>query len=256
MNVKCPNCRFKFDIGIHSNECKENECICPRCGKLISINQLKEVQLTADKDVQTPADAIPQGSEVELFFEAKRLIDEGSYEKALGYVSKLLEISPNEILYLNLKELIDKTDEEKRKSKERVEQMYSSAIHHIETNELELAETLINELQEISPNEPFHEELKTKLSAARQLIAQEEELERLKKEARKQEKVSQQEASSLQDDCLTCDADSNQEQPAPLDELEKRQQEETESRAFTIALVCTAIIIVIIIIIVVMATNN
>ena len=149
MNVKCPNCRFKFDIGIHSNECKENECICPRCGKLISINQLKEVQLTADKDVQTPADAIPQGSEVELFFEAKRLIDEGSYEKALGYVSKLLEISPNEILYLNLKELIDKTDEEKRKSKERVEQMYSSAIHHIETNELELAESLINELQEI-----------------------------------------------------------------------------------------------------------
>lgn len=175
MNVKCPNCRFKFDV--NQTDTNEHSCICPRCGKSVSV-----MEHTMTNDIENASFDEPQGSEAELFFTAKALVDEGRYQEARTYITKLLEISPDEVLYLGFKNELDIIDEERQY----VEQQYSTAVSYIDSGHLELAETIVDELLQINPLEPLYQELSTKLYEKKLQKAQQVELERLKKEARRQ----------------------------------------------------------------------
>lgn len=53
MNIKCPKCRFKFDIDVAANDSNKVPCICPRCGTDFVADSPKESSsLTEEKDIK------------------------------------------------------------------------------------------------------------------------------------------------------------------------------------------------------------
>ena len=129
----------------------------------------------------------PQSSEAELYFTAKELMDKERYQEARPYVTKLLEISPDEALYRGLKEELDIIDENKRY----IEQKYNEAVDYINNDQPELAEPIVEELLEANPYEPRYRNLKARLKEKKRQMTQQAELERLKEEARQREKAKQ-----------------------------------------------------------------
>ena len=114
-------------------------------------------------------------------------MDKERYQDARPYVTKLLEISPDEALYRGLKEELDIIDENKRY----IEQKYDEAVDHINNDQPELAEPIVEELLEANPYEPRYRNLKAQLKEKKRQMTQQAELERLKKEARQREKAKQ-----------------------------------------------------------------
>ena len=71
MNVKCPNCRFKFDIEVKINDNNEVSCICPRCGNDFAVEPHTEITTSLEdkkKDASTsttPPQEQPQTQQAE-----------------------------------------------------------------------------------------------------------------------------------------------------------------------------------------------
>ena len=70
MNVKCPNCRYKFDIEVKVNENNEVSCICPRCGNDFAVKPSVEITTTAEDKkatatATTPPQELPQTQQTE-----------------------------------------------------------------------------------------------------------------------------------------------------------------------------------------------
>lgn len=177
MNVKCPNCRFKFDV--LSIDINKQSCICPRCGRHVAIEFIKPNPV-----IEYPqAKPEPHFNEADMFFAAKNFRDEGRYDEAMVYIDKLLEISPDEALYRNFKEDLNRLSEEKSI----IEQKYSDAATSLDDGRLEFADHLINELLQINPRDPLYLSLKERLEEKKRQKVQQIELERLKEEARRRE---------------------------------------------------------------------
>lgn len=61
MNVKCPKCRYKFDVDIVVNDSNEVTCICPRCGNRFEVEPPEEP--TPQSVVEEITAPVPQPQE-------------------------------------------------------------------------------------------------------------------------------------------------------------------------------------------------
>lgn len=200
MNVKCPNCRFKFDVNpADANAYIEVNCTCPRCGKSF-VAQVQEPGPKPQMEppphrepVVEPTQSQPQsqpqlqGSEVDLYYTAMKCMEDGMGYEARAYVNRLLELNPNESLYIQLKEKLDRADEEKRREEERIKTLYFSAMKCIDSAQFSQAAEYIKSLVAVSPNKPMYQNLWNRLDEAQRLEAQRQEELRQQEEARRRE---------------------------------------------------------------------
>jgi len=201
MNVKCPNCRYKFDVNpTDVNENNEVSCSCPRCGKSFATEVKGESvsmpQAEVPKaDSPTSEERVPQqsqssqveGTEIEIYYTAMKCMESGRAEDARPYVTRLLQLNPNEPLYIKFKEQLDQADEAKRREEERIKQLYFSAMKCIDNGQFDHAETHIKSLLETNPDEPMYLNLRDKLAEAKRIEAEHQKHLREQEEARKLE---------------------------------------------------------------------
>ena len=182
MNVKCPKCRFKFEVSVPS-ECTETKHSCPRCGNLFVTAvpvASTQVQSAAQEPSKLEMPQLLQGSEAELFFTAQRLMDEGRCKEAMPYIDTLLDMCPGEFLYLQFKQQLQQTLEEQQL----LEKKINDASDYIDSEQLGIAQVLVNELLQVSPNNPRYIELENRLKSKADEVAQRQKLEQLKEAAR------------------------------------------------------------------------
>ena len=180
MNVKCPNCRYKFDVNpTDVSENNEVSCSCPRCGTSFASQYIAPATEYVDNQIQQPAldknrmsqPAVTQDQEADMYFAVMKRMKTGQYEEAGDYLSKLLELKPNEPIYLNIKNQLDG-----------IKHSYLLATKYIQSGNLDQAELHVNKLLEISPNDPMYLSLKDELNEAQQ---KQEEKNRQREEANK-----------------------------------------------------------------------
>ena len=219
MNVKCPNCRFKFDVNpTDVNEQNEVNCTCPRCGKTF-VSQVLESN--AKPPVEQPANqgpvaepigpqpqvqAQPEESEVELYYAAMKCIENGQNEEAKAYVTRLLQLNPTEQLYIKFKDKLDQADELKRKEEERIKTIYFSAMKCIDSCQFDQAEIHIRNLLDINPGNTMYQNLQNRLIEARRMeelrqatLRQQEETRKREEEQRKQQELLEKARRTLKD---------------------------------------------------------
>ena len=204
MNVKCPNCRFKFEV----NPNNELNCTCPRCGKsfvalaLEPVPASPPVQAANREPVAGPAQpqSQPKVSEVDLYYSAMRCMEQDLIDKARAYVTQLLQMNPNEPLYIQLKESLDQADEAKRSKEERIRTMYFLAMKCIDSAQFDQATEYINSLLAVSPNDPMYQNLWNRLIEKQNLEAQRQEELRRQDEARWLEEERRREETRLEDE--------------------------------------------------------
>lgn len=177
MNVKCPNCRFKFDIKqIDTNSNNEVNCTCPRCGKTFMAQNAdvaaeqphSPVQPIASSVNDMSVQSLSQESEMDLYYALMNRMEAGQHDAAGAYLAKLLELNPNEPMYLKIKEDLDK-----------IKQSYFMATKYIQSGQLNLAKLYINDLLNLAPNHPMFMNLKERL-----LQAEKEETQRQEKQSK------------------------------------------------------------------------
>ena len=162
MNVKCPNCRYKFDVNpTDVNDNNEVGCSCPRCGASFTSqyiapateyvdNQIQ--QLALDKNRISQPD-VTQDQEADMYFAVMKRMKAGQYEEAGDYLQL-----------------------------DGIKHSYLLATKYIQSGNLDQAELLVNKLLEISPNDPMYLSLKDELNEAQQ---KQEEKNRQREEANK-----------------------------------------------------------------------
>lgn len=176
MNVKCPNCRFKFDV--NPNDVIEQTCICPRCGNTFTVqntdneNGRPSDQHVAPSITERRAKAVSHESEVELYYALRNRMETGQHEEASSYLVKLLELNPDEPMYLKIKDDLDK-----------IKQSYFLATKYIQAGKLNLAKLYMNDLLQLAPNHPMYLNLKESFDQANKMEAQRQ------KELHKQETI-------------------------------------------------------------------
>lgn len=187
MNVKCPNCRFKFDVNpTDVNEQNEVNCTCPRCGKAFISQYIAPVtEHPAEAPIQQPSPsaaptspAISQEQETDLYYAVMKRMKAGQHEEAGIYLEKLLALKPNEPMYLDIKKQLDG-----------IKQSYLLANKYIRTGNWNLARLYINDLLKANPNEPMYLSLQDELFEAQRQEAQRQEAQRQEEEERKKQEA-------------------------------------------------------------------
>ena len=176
MNVKCPNCRFKFDVTPTDVDEIDVNYTCPRCGKMFTAQNADVKTEHPQSPVQPIASSVndisvqshPQESEMELYYALMNRMEAGQHDAAGAYLAKLLELNPNEPMYLKIKEDLDK-----------IKQSYFMATKYIQSGQLNLAKLYINDLLNLAPNHPMFMNLKERL-----LQAEKEETQRQEKQSK------------------------------------------------------------------------
>ena len=186
MNVKCPNCRYKFDVNpIEVDDQNEVNCTCPRCGTSFTTQYVAPAaNHPVEGPVQQPSSngdqsmpSVSGGQEADLYFAVMKRMKEGQYEEAGAYLSKLLELKPNDPIYLDVKEQLDG-----------IKQSYLLATRFIQSGDLNSAVPHVNRLLEISPYDPMIVSLRDSLlQAQQQEMLRQEELRRQEEERRREE---------------------------------------------------------------------
>ena len=192
MNVKCPNCRFKFDVNpTDVNEQNEVNCTCPRCGKAFTSQYIAPVtEQPAEAPIQQPSPsaappspAISQEQETDLYYAVMKRMKAGQHEEAGIYLEKLLAMKPDEPMYLDIKKQLDG-----------IKQSYLLANKYIRTGQWNLARLYIDDLLKANPNEPMYLSLQEELIEAQRAEAQRQEMLRQQEEQRREEQRKHEEA--------------------------------------------------------------
>lgn len=183
MNVKCPNCRFKFDVAPSDvNENNEVNCTCPRCGNVFVTRYIAPNVPAEPAPVQQPQyigsepSLPPQEDEADLYYALMKRMKSGQHDEAGIYLRKLLALKPDEQMYLDIKRQLDS-----------VKQSYLLATKYLKSGELDKAERHVNSLLEVSPNDPMYLSLKEDLAKAQRIEAERVEAERIKKQRKLEE---------------------------------------------------------------------
>ena len=220
MNVKCPNCRYKFDVNpTDVNDNNEVNCSCPRCGKAFASEYIPPV----NKTVETPIDPQNLGNnhppmfstqeqEADLYYALMTQMKAGNFGEAGIYLEKLLSLKPGEPVYLSIKEQLDG-----------IKQSFLLATKFIQTGELDKAEPHINSLLQIRPDEPMYLNLKEELDKAQRIEAQRKEQQRQQEKARRLEEERHREQQRLEEE-------RRREQQRLEEERRKEQQRLEEER--------------------------
>ena len=240
MNVKCPNCRFKFDVNpTEVDEQNEVNCTCPRCGTSFTTQYVAPaVNHPVEEPVQQPSSNGDQpmpsasgGQEADLYFAVMKRMKEGQYEEAGAYLSKLLELNPNDPIYLNVKEQLDG-----------IKQSYLLATRLIQSGDLNSAEAHVNRLLEISPYDPMIVSLKDSLlKAQQQEMSRQEEMRRQEEERRREEELKKEEERKIEE--------RKKEEERRIEEL-KQEEERKRKKAQVNSKIIGGVILVICLIII------
>lgn len=168
MNIKCPNCRYKFEI-TPPPEGGSIKCACPRCSKTFTAQLVDAemerssapVQHVAHSMNERPPTTVSQESEMELYYALMNRIETGQHEEAGTYLARLLELNPDEPMYLKIKDDLDK-----------IKQSYFLATKYLQAGKLNLAKLYINDLLQLAPNHPMYLNLKERYDQAHKMEAQ------------------------------------------------------------------------------------
>lgn len=180
MNVKCPNCRFKFDVNpTDVNEQNEVNCTCPRCGMAFTSQYIapsfnRPIEVPALQiDAQTQP-VVSEEQEADLYYAVMKRMKAGQHEEAGIFLKKLLALKPDEPIYQEIKEQLDG-----------IKRSYLLATKYISSGQLNLAELYVNDLLKVNPNDPMYLGLKEDLDEAKRVENQKKEEERKHEEERK-----------------------------------------------------------------------
>lgn len=185
MNVKCPNCRFKFDVNpTDVNANNEVNCTCPRCGMAFTSQYVAPANNLPMGEPARPIGApMPpvdvEEQEADLYYAVMKRMKAGQHEEAGIYLEKLLALKPDEPIYRNIKEQIDN-----------IKRAYLLATKYINSGQLNLAEMYVDDLLKVNPNDPMYLSLRNDLDQAqhRELLRQEELLRQQKAHRREEER--------------------------------------------------------------------
>ena len=218
MNVKCPNCRYKFDVNPTGvNENNEVNCSCPRCGNAFASEYIPPVDITVEPPIdqpQNPGNNQPLGfstqeQEADLYYALMTQMKAGNFGEAGIYLEKLLSLKPGEPVYLSIKEQLDG-----------IKQSFLLATKFIQTGELDKAEPHINSLLQIRPDEPMYLNLKEELDKAQRIEAQRKEQQRQQEKARRLEEERHREQQRLEEE--------RRREQQRLEEERRREQQRLE----------------------------
>ena len=182
MNVKCPNCRFRFDVTpTDINDNNEVNCTCPRCGSAFTS---KYIASSSNHPFEEPVPSInaqvppvvSEEEEADLYYAVMKRMKAGQHEEAGVYLKKLLALKPDEPIYKDIKEQLDK-----------IKQSYLLATKYISSGQFDLAEQYVNDLLQVNPKEPMFLSLKKSLDEVKLIEAQRQEELRQQQEAGKEE---------------------------------------------------------------------
>lgn len=131
MNVKCPNCRFKFEVSLDNSQAGEEvNCTCRRCGRqfpiIVETTPLEEGPIEVDEVVQQPEieqiASVPTIDPIEegLYQDACEALQRFRIDDARNCIHQLLAIRPNSVEYLRLQNQLSQAETEyyKEKAKE------------------------------------------------------------------------------------------------------------------------------------------
>ena len=111
MNVKCPNCRFKFEVSFDNNQAGEEvNCTCQRCGRLFPVvveaTPFEEEPVEIEQAVLQPEPeqnvSIPavDSVEQELYQDACEALRQFRLDDARVCINQLVAMRPNSVEYL------------------------------------------------------------------------------------------------------------------------------------------------------------